>query len=59
MKAISYGAYGCESFVIGDDEDQEAELRRIAKIIATTEPGNGSGLIFKRNGEIVREVRNG
>ena len=55
MKAISCGPYGLEGFVVDDDAPDE-EIIRIGKIIAETEPGNGSGLIFKRNGEIVREA---
>ena len=55
MKCISCGNYGLEGFVI-DDNASDEEIARIGKIIAETEPGNGSGLIFKRNGEIVTEL---
>ena len=49
MKYEMHGPFGTEGFIM--DEYDEEELRRIAKIIATTEPGNGSGRIFYRKTE--------
>ena len=50
MKCECYGQHGMETFVVDDDAPPE-EIARIAKIIATTEPGNGSGRIFYRQGK--------
>ena len=48
MRLKTFSPMGCVSVVLNDDATDE-EIARIMMIAATTEPGNGSGRIFRRN----------
>lgn len=50
MKLKYCGPMGCGGIVLDDDATDE-EIAQIMLLAATTEPGNGSGRIFKRNNQ--------
>ena len=47
MKLKAYVCGGCEGMIFDDDVTDE-EIVEAAKLLALTEPGNGSGRIFYR-----------
>ena len=53
LKTYVSGAYGSMIF---DDDVTEEEIKEAVNLLATTEPGNGSGRIFyRRNGSYGEE----
>lgn len=58
MRLKFCGPMGYGGIVLDDDATDE-EIARVMMIAATTEPGNGSGRIFKKNvdEEVLTEKR--